>query len=281
MPIADHHSSRARSASDLAKRILSAALLAPTALAAVYAGGAVFAAVVAFIAIVMLFEWTRMTENGREFTPSFFALASAGAGVFAFAAAGWFEFAFLACALGAAAGAAVSWRFSGRPGWAAFGALYILAPSAALIWLRAEVENGRALTLMLFLIVWAADSGGYLAGRLVGGPKMSPIVSPAKTWAGAVGGVVMGALAGAGAQHWIYGEGPFGFYVLAGGLLGLASILGDMAESAIKRIFGVKDTSQFIPGHGGALDRLDGMIFATAAMTVALFIHMLIRQVQG
>ncbi|MGE0409345.1 MAG: phosphatidate cytidylyltransferase [Amphiplicatus sp.] len=273
--------------SAFAKRVASAALLAPAALLAAYAGGAVFAAVVAFAAIVMCFEWARMVE-GRDFSAVFYALAAPGGGAFTLAAAGYFPYAYGLCVVGAlaaglasraraprgeGAGRASRWR------WASFGAFYILAPSVALLWLRGEVENGRSLCLMLFLVVWSADTGGYIGGRLVGGPKMSPAVSPAKTWAGAAGGVIMGALAGVFAAPWINGAGAGGFFALAGASLGLASILGDMAESAFKRIFGVKDASGFIPGHGGALDRLDGMIFATTAMTLALYFHMVFGRI--
>jgi phosphatidate cytidylyltransferase len=252
----------------------------PAALAALYAGGAIFAAVVAFAAIIMAFEWARMIE-GRDFSPVFCSMAIAGAIAFACAAAGLYAFAYTACAAGAIAAGALSLRSTKRVLWAAFGAVYILAPCTALIWLRTDVDDGRALTLMLFLVVWAADSGGYFAGRIVGGPKMNPAVSPAKTWAGAAGGLVMGAFAGFAVARWIYGEGALLFYVLVGASLGLSSILGDMAESAFKRVFGVKDTSGFIPGHGGALDRLDGMIFATTAMTSVLYAHMLIGRMQG
>lgn len=262
----------------LAQRIASSLFLAPGALAAAYAGGAVFAAVVAFAAIVMVFEWTRMIEK-REFSPAFYALAVAGAAALTLAAAGRFPISFAICGLAGFSAGLLASRGARRPLWISFGAIYILAPCAALIWLREAVEDGRALTIMLLLIVWAADTGGYVGGRLVGGPKMNPILSPAKTWAGAVGGVIFGALAGLACARWVYGEGPLGLYAVAGGCLGLASILGDMAESAFKRVFGVKDTSGFIPGHGGFLDRLDGMIFATTAMTLALFLHKIAERI--
>lgn len=280
MPIAGKSSAHVVSDSSLGRRIASAAVLAPAAIAAAWVGGALFAAAVAFAAIIMVFEWARIID-GRDFTPVFYGLAIAGAAALGLAAAGYFLTAWVVCAVGGLAAAILARWGARRSGWAAFGAFYILAPSAALIWLRSEVDNGRELTLMLFAIVWAADSGGYFAGRLVGGPRMSPVVSPAKTWAGAAGGLLLGGLAGLIAALLIYGDGPIGFYALAGAMLGLSSILGDMAESAIKRLFGVKDASQLIPGHGGALDRLDGMIFATTAMTLALFLNMLFRELQG
>jgi phosphatidate cytidylyltransferase len=257
------------------KRAASAVVLVPLTIGALNAGGAAFSALVAFLGIVMTFEWSRMIENGRDFSQTFAALGLGGGAAFVAAAAGQYAAAFGICAIAGAA-AAERARFGARRSlWAAFGAAYIIAPSIALIWLRNETENGAPLVLMLFLIVWAADTGGYIAGRLVGGPKLSPAISPAKTWAGAVGGLVLGGLAGMAAAHWVWGEGEILRYAVIGGSLGLASILGDMTESAFKRVFGVKDSSGFIPGHGGALDRLDGMIFATTAMALVLYFHIL------
>lgn len=264
----------------LLMRLASAAVLAPAAVGATYAGGPIFAALVAFAAVIMVFEWARMVE-GREFTASFYVLAVGSSAALALAAADRYGPGLAACALACIGAFAVSRFTGGRPGWAAFGAVYVLAPCVALLWLREAFEHGRAMTLMLFLIVWAADTGGYVGGRLVGGPKMSPVVSPAKTWAGAVGGVLLGGLSGLLVSTWIYDSSNPALYMLVGASLGLASILGDMAESAFKRHFGVKDVSNFIPGHGGALDRLDGMIFATTAMTFTLYFHMLAARWQG
>lgn len=278
--LARENEQAAASGGSLVQRIASSLILAPAALATMYLGGPVFAGVVAFAAIVMTFEWARMIE-GRDFSAVFYVLALSGAAAFALASAGHYAFAYGSCLAGGIAAGLASLRTTRRVLWAGFGAAYILAPSVALIWLRSDIENGRALTLMLFLIVWSADTGGYVGGRLVGGPKMSPAVSPAKTWAGAVGGLIMGAIAGFAVSEWVFGGGGFVFYILIGASLGLASILGDMAESAFKRTFGVKDASGFIPGHGGALDRLDGMIFATTAMTLVLYLHSLLGRFQG
>jgi phosphatidate cytidylyltransferase len=256
------------------KRVASAAVLIPVTLGAVYFGGAFFSALVAFLGILMIFEWARMIER-RDFSQTFVALGVGGGAAFALAAAGQYSAAYGISTIAALAAAERSRFGARRPLWSAFGAVYVLAPSIALLWLRNETQNGAPLVLMLFLIVWAADTGGYIAGRLVGGPKLSPSISPAKTWAGAAGGLLLGALAGLAAAHWVWGEGDLVRYAVIGGVLGVASILGDMTESAFKRVFGVKDASGFIPGHGGALDRLDGMIFATTAMALALYIHML------
>ncbi|MEL7488209.1 MAG: phosphatidate cytidylyltransferase, partial [Pseudomonadota bacterium] len=164
-----------------------------------------------------------------------------------------------------------------RAMWSAFGAAYILAPCVALVWLRTTAPNGLALTLMLFLIVWMADIGAYFGGRFIGGPRISRALSPEKTWAGVFAGVAMGGVAGAASKYWVVGDGALVSFIIIGAGLGLSSIVGDLAESALKRRFGVKDSSGFIPGHGGFLDRLDGMIFATVAMTTALFAHMVMK----
>lgn len=262
-----------RARDTLALRIASAATLAPLALFASWTGGPMFAGLIAFLCVLMAFEWARMIE-GEETSMVFYALGAASAAALTLAAAGLYPVAFLAAAAGAAGAYAGSKR---RRAWSAFGAAFFIAPAIALLWLREENEAGGGLTLLLFAIVWAADTGGYAGGRLVGGPKLSPSISPAKTWAGAAGGLIFGALAAAAAAPLLLGWPADAFALAVGGGLGVASIVGDMAESAIKRRFGIKDMSGFIPGHGGVLDRLDGMIFATSAMTAALYAHSLIR----
>jgi phosphatidate cytidylyltransferase len=265
---------RSPSRDALALRVVSAAVLAPAAVGAAWLGGPVFAALVAFLCILMTFEWARMIERA-ELSPVFFALAAGGAAALLCASRGQYGFAYGACAFAGAAAAVGALAGSRRWVWAAFGAFYLLVPCVALIWLRESVDNGRGMILLLFAIVWSADTGGYVGGRLVGGPKLNPAVSPAKTWAGAAGGFLAGGAASAIGAPLVYGAAPNLSYVAMGASLGVASILGDVAESAFKRNFGVKDMSGFIPGHGGVLDRLDGMIFATLAVTAVIYGHIL------
>jgi phosphatidate cytidylyltransferase len=262
-----------RARDTLILRVASAAILAPLTLLASWTGGPVFAGLVAFLCVLMAFEWARMVE-GEETSTVFYALGAASAAALTLAAAGYYAYAYFAATAGAVGAYAGSRK---QRGWAAFGAAFFIAPAVALLWLREEQETGAGLTLLLFAIVWAADTGGYTGGRLVGGPKLNPSISPAKTWAGAAGGLIFGALAAALAAPALLGWPADALALAVGGGLGVASIVGDMAESAIKRRFGVKDMSGFIPGHGGVLDRLDGMIFATSAMTAALYAHSLIR----
>ena len=260
------------------KRVLSSIVLIPPPLLATYYGGPAFAALITFMAVLMMFEWARML-TGKDLSAVFYALAVGAAAALFSAAGGWFYAAFVICLAASITAAVVARRFVGGMGWAAFGAVYIIGPCIALIWLRDAVENGRALTFTLFVIVWMADIGAYFAGRFIGGPRISQALSPEKTWSGIVGGVIMGGIAGAAATKWIYGDGSAMTFVAIGASLGLASVLGDLAESAFKRIHGIKDSSGLIPGHGGVLDRLDGMIFATTAMTAVIFLHITIGRV--
>lgn len=269
-----------RSKDTLALRMASAAVLGPAAVGASWIGGPVFAGLVAFLCVLMAFEWARMIERA-ELTPVFFSLGLGGALALILAAGERYELAYLVCAASGVAAAAAAIKGSGEWKWAAFGAAYFVAPSVALIWLRENAEEGRGFLLLLFAIVWGADTGGYVAGRLVGGPKLSPKISPAKTWAGAAGGLLAGGIAAAIGAPLLFGDAANAGHVAMGAGLGLASILGDMAESAFKRRFGIKDMSGFILGHGGVLDRLDGMIFATVAVTSALYGHILLAGLNG
>ncbi len=264
----------------LLMRFASAILLIPVVLGAIYIGRWVFAALVALLCLMMIFEWTRMVEQ-REFSTSFFALA--GGAIIALLAAmvGAYGVAFVIALIGGL-GAFVLSRRDARLGfWSAFAAPYLIAPCIALIWLRLSTGEGLILSLMLFVTVWAADTGAFLFGKAIGGPKISYALSPSKTWAGIGGGIVGGALVGAVAGFFLIGGDAVILSLLGGAALGAASVLGDLAESAFKRNFGLKDISGFIPGHGGVLDRLDGMIFATVAMTGGYFLYMLLTKVPG
>jgi phosphatidate cytidylyltransferase len=144
--------------------------------------------------------------------------------------------------------------------------LYILPSYVALILLRGA-ESGRATVLFLMLVVWAGDIGAYLVGRLVGGPRLAPSISPGKTWSGAAGGTLCAVLAGLAVAP----AHPVAACVLAL-VLSIVAQAGDLLESAIKRHFGVKDSGRLIPGHGGLLDRLDGVVAAAPAMLLISFL---------
>jgi phosphatidate cytidylyltransferase len=143
------------------------------------------------------------------------------------------------------------------------GLLYIAAGGASLLWLRADPSAGLSNVLFLLLLVWATDIGAYIAGRAIGGPKLAPSISPGKTWSGAAGGLAAG-LAVAVAEAVVGGVVPGWHGLLVAMLLSVASQCGDLAESAAKRHFGVKDSGSSIPGHGGLFDRLDGVLAAAS-----------------
>jgi phosphatidate cytidylyltransferase len=210
-------------------------------------------------ALAMSYEWARMSEP-EALTPAFlFALVgSMGAVMYAsWAHLDWG----LAWLAGCAGLSAVRRRSIGGIIETAGGALYVGAPAALFLWLRAHEPGGFALILLLFASIWAADVAAYFAGRLIGGPRLLPWLSPQKTWAGLTGGVVCGALAAAAAAFAF--DAPALVWAALGAGLALVGLTGDLFESFLKRRFGVKDASRIIPGHGGVLDRLDGLMAAT------------------
>jgi len=154
-----------------------------------------------------------------------------------------------------------------RRNWAMAGFCYAAAAELASVLVRLDPVKGFTALMFVLLIVWVTDSGGYFAGRGIGGPKLWPRVSPKKTWAGAAGGFVASLAVACGFAAFDLGKtGPL---LLSGAVLSIASQLGDLFESAVKRRFGVKDSSHVIPGHGGLMDRLDG--FVAAVVLAALF----------
>ncbi len=155
------------------------------------------------------------------------------------------------------------WLLPGGRRAAGGAAVHVGLAGVSLLWLRADPVAGRADLFFVMLLVWASDVGAYAVGRLVGGAKLAPAISPGKTRSGAIGGLLFSALAGAAAALAFGADaGQLGFAALVAGLLGAASQVGDLGESAVKRHYGVKDSGRLIPGHGGLLDRLDGVMLA-------------------
>ena len=151
-------------------------------------------------------------------------------------------------------------------GWMVGGFAYALLPAIALLWLRDRAPQGIELVYWVFIVTWTTDIGAFIAGRAIGGPKLAPSISPNKTWAGLVGGMASAALAG-----WAWVETvmlPLSLIWLAP-LFAAAAQGGDLFESWIKRRAGAKDSGTMLPGHGGLLDRLDGLVMV--ATLTALF----------
>jgi phosphatidate cytidylyltransferase len=246
----------------LKTRIISAVLMAPVALAAAWWGGWAFAALAALAAAVMGWEWQRIVTGGRYDTAGVAAsVAAAAACLLAVVAP--------LPALGlVAAGAALAVLLErDRRGWMLAGALYAGWPAVALVWLRGDAAAGRAVLFWVLLAVWATDIGAYAAGRLIGGPLLAPRVSPKKTWAGLLGGMASAAAVGLFAGPALGAVSPYGL-AAGGALLAVIAQAGDLLESWVKRRWGVKDASNVIPGHGGVMDRVDGLL--AAALAVAM-----------
>ena len=252
----------------LRTRIISALVLAPIALGLTYLGGAAFSGMLLIVAVLMAYEWNRICGGGAAATGVIVAVAVfAGVGV---AAAGPAEIALAVTVLSAGLAYAVTAAFfgapQGRPLWLAAGVAYIALPCIAVIWLRATPQIGLATILWLLAVVWATDIGAYFAGRGIGGPRLAPRISPKKTWAGLAGGMIAAGVVGAVTAAVLGLPNTPGLIALSMALAVVAQG-GDLAESSLKRKFKVKDSSRLIPGHGGLLDRLDGLM--TAAPSVA------------
>lgn len=153
-------------------------------------------------------------------------------------------------------------------GWAGAGFVYAAAALIASVVLRADVQFGFPAILLVFAVVWASDILGYFVGRAIGGPKLWVRVSPKKTWSGAIGSLTGAVVASFGVAIAVVGASSPVALAVVGGLLSIVSQAGDLFESAVKRRFDVKDSSQIIPGHGGLMDRLDGFIAVVIAACI-------------
>ncbi|MDB5383684.1 MAG: phosphatidate cytidylyltransferase [Rhodospirillales bacterium] len=258
---------------DLRKRVLSALVLGPSALACVWLGATPWTVLMAIGAGILAWEWVHLCGlRTRALPGAAVPLAIFGAGAMAVLeqpvwAVGLLGLGFLLTWV-ASRGLPRAGRLALPPIRLALGVLYIGVACIALIELRHDNEAGRDNVLFLLLVVWASDIGAYLAGRAFGGPRLMPSVSPNKTWSGAMGGLLLAVVVGLIAAR-ILAPGPVMWAAPVAVLIGIMAQAGDLLESAIKRHFAVKDTSSLIPGHGGLLDRLDGVL---AAAPVALLL---------
>jgi phosphatidate cytidylyltransferase len=259
------------------RRTASAVVLAPLAIATAFVGGWIFAALCTMTAGLVLWEWSILVTGRSDWRILAPGLPALCAGAVA-AHDGAPGMACFAAALGAIAAAATAGTAATTPGgghrtteamfWAAGGMVYAAIVLISPIVLRSDPEIGFAALAFLFATVWATDIFAYFAGRGFGGPLLAPRLSPKKTWAGAAGGVAGGVVAGALVAYASAGTRPMAAGVLAL-ILSIAAQCGDLLESSIKRRFGAKDTSALIPGHGGVMDRVDGLLVA-ALIAVAI-----------
>lgn len=198
-------------------RILSAVVLGPLLLAAIWFGFPWIDLVAAIAAPLMVWEWTRLTR--------------------------------------------------GRPVIRLFAYVYALAALVALLWLRHQPVLGRETVIWIVACIWATDIGAYFVGASAGGAKLAPSISPSKTWSGLIGGMAWAATVSA-ALGYAFGLGTTLSLAVIGACLAVVGQLGDLAESAAKRGAGVKDSGNLIPGHGGLLDRVDGLVAVLVAVAL-------------
>ena len=247
---------------NLVTRILAALVLAPLALAIAWFGGVLWMGLALAVGIGLYAEWLHIIGVSRG--------GVIGAGTAALVAALlalWFgrldlsglAILFGICALIGLLQMPLRW-------WSAAGLCYAACAAIASVILRDDVAQGFIAIIFVFAIVWATDILGYVVGRSVGGPKLAPRVSPNKTWSGAIGSTLGSVVVASGLA--LAGVGKVVPLVVLGLILSIVSQAGDLLESAVKRHFGVKDSSHIIPGHGGLLDRLDGFVAAVVAAAV-------------
>jgi phosphatidate cytidylyltransferase len=247
---------------NLLMRVVAALVLAPLAIAVAYAGSWWWIVPVTLLAIGLFVEWLTVVGSARE-------KRVIAAGVVALTVAGLclgfarVELALVALGLGAAATALLSSR---QRGWTSGGFLYAGAAQMASVVVRLDSATGFVALVFVMLIVWVTDIGGYFAGRSIGGAKLWPRVSPNKTWAGAIGGFGASLVMALGFAALDLGQ-AWPLLMLAA-VLSVVAQLGDLFESAVKRRFGVKDSSHIIPGHGGLMDRLDGFVAAIVLASI-------------
>jgi phosphatidate cytidylyltransferase len=255
---------------DLGVRTISAAILVPIVLLDVWIGGAWYQLFVLGLGVLMAREWVRLAHADNDLQFGLHALAGMAGAVLPLSMGIWPTVAFIG----------VVWLISGfttlraarGKAWPYLGIPYIAASTLALTILRADPDRGALAILWLLAIVWTADISAYFAGRIIGGPKLAPVLSPKKTWAGAVGACLGGTIAAL-LVALAAGLGALVTLGLLGTALAVVEQAGDLFKSALKRSYGVKDSGALIPGHGGVLDRIDGLVAACMAGAVIGALH--------
>lgn len=263
---------KARLNADIVLRLLSAALLIPIALYVTWHGGWWLAVTTTVFAGLMAFEWARLTGERVSYVMIPFAIA-----------ANLCLIPYAPIVAGLILGTGALLVFIAMPGTfrerlaGGFGCLYAGGLPLAFLMIREGAWDGRNIALIIMAIVWVSDSAAYFAGKGFGGPLLSPKASPNKTWSGALGAIICSGLAGMIAARLMNADDML--WLAMGVTVSILTQTGDMFESIVKRRYGVKDVSGFLPGHGGVMDRLDG--FGTVCVVLLLAFLLLPDMVAG
>ncbi|WP_332060757.1 phosphatidate cytidylyltransferase [Bartonella sp. CB74] len=248
--------------SNLVSRILTAFVFGIITLCLTWVGGVLFFLFVWVIGGFILYEWISITKEKWSILQK--ALASIFYSVFGFFLVLNVSAAFIFCVLIALA-TLLSIGSIKNIGWIFFGFLYASFPVVALSFLRGYGISGFWVVIFLFAVVWGTDIGGYFSGRAFGGPKLAPQFSPNKTWSGALGGTFVGVFGGILISLVFFNTSLANFFIpFLAFVLSIVSQISDLGQSWLKRQFSVKDSSSLLPGHGGFMDRMDGLIGAAS-----------------
>jgi phosphatidate cytidylyltransferase len=262
----------ARLGPDLGPRLASGLVLAAGLAVVIWAGRVAFDAFVVLLAMALSWEWGRLVAPRETDIVSGVTIVAVGAaGVLA--ACAFVGLGLLLLTIGAILVVVLSLGNNAPLGGA--GVFYAGLPALAVIWLRADAAQGVAGVVFLLVVIAVSDTAAFFCGRLLGGPRLWPRVSPNKTWAGLLGAIVLSALFGALYCLAVPAASPLRLAAIAAALALLAQA-GDLAESALKRHFGAKDSGRLIPGHGGIMDRVDGVVAAApvaALIGLAINVH--------
>lgn len=250
--------------SNLQLRVISALVLAVVVLGLTWLGGFWFRALSAIIGAAMLYEWLAMSRPVSDSTNSLMSCAALGVVLVALIFDAPAALILAALAVGVVA-VAVQAASGSKRQWPSTGLAYAGLSAISLAMLRGGDHAGLKAILFLFAVVWATDIAAYFVGRVVGGPKLAPAISPGKTQSGALGGAVIGVIAGVSLAA-AMGSGQLVLLAFIALILSIISQIGDLFESWVKRQHGAKDSSQIIPGHGGVMDRVDGLVAAALAL---------------
>lgn len=245
-------------------RLGSALVLASVALVALWMGVLPFAILVTAFAILMSWEWGRAVRgdgNDLSLLVQISAIVLAALLLLVVGPATGL------IVLAAAAAVVLALNYGSIGIMSAAGVLYVGLPALALIWLRQDPQYGVAAVLFIFVVVWSHDTFAMLCGKSIGGPKLWPSLSPHKTWSGAAGGLLASSAAASLFALAMPGADPV-YMAINGLVIGMAGLAGDLIESSFKRAHGLKNASELIPGHGGVLDRLDGIVVAAVMAAV-------------